>query len=560
MCELLDHLDDPGAVTGMTWRDRSGAIAHSGFRANVPDLDDRHYPTRPETFHKYMGMGIASLLAGRGCYANCNFCSINAWHRQSGGARFRQRNVEAIAHEMAELYHCHQVRIFNFQDDQFFLPTENKNLARLGHLEQELAGHRVGKIALQVKARPDSVTEPVIAQLKRMGLFRVFLGVETNAVVGLETLGRGIQRHQNHNALDILRAAEVHTCFNLLIFDPESEFKALWENIEFLERQSYFPANFCRVEVYAGTEIESRLRNEGRLLGDYYGYTYRIANPQVQTAYEMFREVFTPRNFRVEGMNHQSMRADYYYHLLEHFHSSRSTARIGRQVKAVVAELNRNNADLLGDICRFAEGSRSSAAVRSKTDELATARIAFDAAMQPRIAALLTRMRELADAARRPRQQVRSKVTSVAAAALLASTLGCGPTQETHMAEMAPPDPTVPVQETALTAEQVQQIQAQIQQQYADTLFAFAQQYGLLSTRQQIEVRIDARGAIDSVAWVTLGRLDNELYQLASEWVLPGIVARDTVGVGIITIAFPDEPDTHMAEMAPRDPTYPDKN
>ncbi len=560
MCELLDHLDDPTAVIGVTSRDGGGGIAHSGYRSNLPDLDSRCYPTRPETFHTYMGLGIASLLAGRGCYANCNFCSINAWHRQSGGARFRQRKVETIAHEMAELYHCHGVRIFNFQDDQFFLPTEANNLARLGQLQQELEQHGVGKIALQVKARPDSITTPVISQLKQMGLFRVFLGVETNAVVGLETLGRGIQRQQNHDALNILRAAEVHTCFNLLIFDPESEFKALWENIEFLERQSYFPLNFCRVEVYAGTEIERRLRAEGRLIGDYYGYTYKIANPQVQTAYEMFREVFTPRNFRVAGMNHQAMRVDYYYHLLAHFHGGRSTARSGREVKAVVAELNRNNADLLGRICRFAEasGALPNAAGRSKTEELSRARIEFDDALQPRITALLEQMRELADAARRPRPRSRSKVVSVATAALLASTLGCGPKPDTHMAEMAPPDPTYPAEERALTAAQIARVQELIHQHYANDLLAFARQYGLLSTQQQVHVRIYNDGRIESEGWVTLAGLHTELMQLLSMWQIPHLVERDSIGTGTITLSFPaEENDTHMAEMAPPDPTPP---
>ena len=197
MCELLANLDDLGAVTGVTWRDASGAIERTGYRTNLADLDERALPTRPDEFHDYLGRPIASLLAGRGCYGNCRFCSINAWHRQSGGPRFRQRHTEAIAYEMAELYHCRGVRIFNFQDDQFFLPTEKGNLARLGALRDALGGHGVGKIALQVKARPDSVTRPVISMLKDMGLFRVFLGVETNAVVGLETLGRGIEREQN---------------------------------------------------------------------------------------------------------------------------------------------------------------------------------------------------------------------------------------------------------------------------------------------------------------------------------------------------------------------------
>ena len=559
MCELLASLDDLAAVTGLTWRDRDGKVSCTGLRSNIAALDARAYPTRPARFHQYMGLGIASLLAGRGCYASCNFCSINAWHRQSGGPRFRQRRTDTIAHEMAELYHCHGVRIFNFQDDQFFLPTESKNLERLGALRRELERHDVGKIALQVKARPDSITTPVVSLLKEMGLFRVFLGVETNAVVGLETLGRGISRKQNHLALDVLRELEIHTCFNLLIFDPESQFDALWDNIRFLEQQSYFPLNFCRVEVYAGTEIECRLRAEGRLIGDYHGYTYKILDPRVQRAYEMFREVFTPRNFRVDGMNHQVMRLDYYYHLLAHFYASRSTARLRRDVKAIIAELNRNNADLLGRICRFADASEQppDALVRGMTEQLSRSRIGFDAAMRPRIELLVDHMQRLAREARRPKSQPRSKVASVAAAALLAGTLGCGPKPDTHMAEMAPYDPGM-IDEVSLTAQQVAQVQELIYQQYGDALLEFAHEHGLGGTQHQIELQIASDGRVQRANLVgSSGQLDAELWALVRDWQFPGVVLDARVAVGAVTIVFPQDIDTHMAEMAPPDPTPP---
>jgi radical SAM superfamily enzyme YgiQ (UPF0313 family) len=558
MCDLLANLDSLASVTGITYRDANGSICHTGFRSNIPALDDRAYPTRPQRFHEYMGLGIASLLAGRGCYASCNFCSINAWHRQSGGPKFRQRHVGAIAHEMAELYHCHGVRIFNFQDDQFFLPTEKKNLERLGALERELDRHDVGKIALQVKARPDSITKPVVAQLKKMGLFRVFLGVETNAVVGLVTLGRGVRREQNHLALDILRELEIHTCFNLLIFDPESQFEALWDNIRFLERQVYFPLNFCRVEVYAGTEIECRLRAEDRLIGDYHGYTYKIANPDVQRAYEMFREVFTPRNFRVDGMNHQAMRLDYYYHLLTHFHASRGTARLTRPVKAIIAELNHDNATLLGRICRFAESSNDATpnAVRSMTKSLCAERIDFDRHMRPRIETLLAHMKRLARKAQRPKPQPISKVANVAAAALLAGTLGCGPKPDTHMAEMAPPDPTL--YETAnLTAQQIERVQHIIAQQYGPALLDFARQHGLTATQQQVELEITSDGRVVGASMLTQPQLDEYLLGLVGDWYFPDVVFESRSAFGVITLSFPEDVDTHMAEMAPPDPTPP---
>jgi hypothetical protein len=99
----------------------------------------------------------------------------------------------------------------------------------------------------------DSIDRETVAGMQEIGLFRVFLGVETNAVAGLLTLGRGIRREENAAALQILRAAGTHTCFNLLMFDPETTLGDLRENIAFLARQAEFPLNFCRVEVYAGT-------------------------------------------------------------------------------------------------------------------------------------------------------------------------------------------------------------------------------------------------------------------------------------------------------------------
>jgi coproporphyrinogen III oxidase-like Fe-S oxidoreductase len=95
---------------------------------------------------------------------------------------------------MAVLYHEHGVRIFNFHDDNFFLPSREDNLRRFAALRSLLDEQGVGRIAIQVKARPDSIDEEVVRSLLDLGLFRVFLGVESNAVAGLRTLGRGIWR------------------------------------------------------------------------------------------------------------------------------------------------------------------------------------------------------------------------------------------------------------------------------------------------------------------------------------------------------------------------------
>jgi len=449
--DLIEHLDRPERVPGLTWRDAAGRIHGTGRRANIDDLDLRPWPTRPASFQDYFGLPIASILSSRGCYGNCHFCSINAWHRQNGGKRFRQRDVRCVAGEMAQLVHDRGVRIFNFHDDNFFLPQKQANLARLGALKQRLDDLGVGRIAVQVKARPDNFDPDVIALLKEIGLFRVFLGVETNAVAGLKTLGRGTERRQNDRALRVLRRFGLHTCFNLLMFDPDARLGDLWENIRFMRRQARFPLNFCRVEVYSGTEIERRLQRENRLLGNYLGYHYRIAEEPVQLAYEIFRDVFWARNHEITGMNHQAMAIDYEFHLLRHFYPRRADGGLEKAVKNLILRLNHNNAELLGRICRFVESPRLPSAERTERliAELGARREAFDGAMGRQVHEVRSRIWELGTSPAPVRSGVVSTAASVAAAAGVCSTalaLG-GPAGEASAA----PQPAAPTPPAILT-------------------------------------------------------------------------------------------------------------
>jgi len=455
LVELLDSLDHPDRVAGVSWRSADGEIRSTGPRCNSDDLDGLARPTRdPGHCHDYLGLRIANILSGRGCYGNCRFCSIVAWHKQNGGRRFRQRSVESLASEMIDLYHERDVRIFNFHDDNFFMPTREANLERFGRLKELLDAGRVGRIAIQVKSRPDSVEPDVFALLKQIGLFRVFLGVETAAVDGLRLLGRGIRREQNFRAMKILERLGLHTTFNLLMFDPDGELGGIRENVTFMRRYARFPLNFCRVEVYAGTDIERQLREQDRLIGDSFGYTYRIADPRVQLMYEMFRKIFTPRNFDATGANLRAMQIDYYYHILDHFYPER-TSGLRRQVKRRIAALNRNSASLLGEMCRIVDRSPlpDAEVVQSAVEDMTARRAEFDRVWTARVDSLLTTMRTRATVPGGTRGRRISIAASVAATLLTVTVGGCRDTEdpESHMHEMAPapldpaqPDPEPP--------------------------------------------------------------------------------------------------------------------
>lgn len=477
MVELVEHLDRPEDVCGLTFRDESGRVISTDPRPNLDDLDQRPWPVRPPRFHAYLGKPIANLLSSRGCYAKCAFCSIDAFHRKSGGKRFRQRRIEAVADEMADLYDNRGVRIFNFQDDNFFVPSAAKNMARFTELGRALEERGVEDIALQAKGRPDCIDEDVIGLLQRIGLFRLFLGVETDAVSGLKTLGRGMERHHNHRALDILRRHQIHACFNLLIFDPDSTFDSLRTNVDFMRRQSYFPLNFCRVEVYGGTPMEARLSREGRLLGDYRGYTYRISDVRMQQAYEMFRRVFWPRNFSFDGTHFRSMKLDYNLHLLRHFYPERVTGGLEKRCKGLVHELNRHSASLMTNLLDFFESGQgeSQADVDAFTRQLECERLEADESIGGRMNEQLSLIDDIA-ARRHDRRQFLQ--TTAAAAALAVAVPSCRnthmceapppPDHDTHMCEAPPPPEPIP----ELTPQQSDTLRNEVQSRIYQTLWA----------------------------------------------------------------------------------------
>lgn len=145
--DLAGRLSDLDAVSGISYRKEGAAVVHTAERTVCAELDTLSRPTRTPPFHAYLGIPIANILSSRGCFGNCSFCSIAAWHRKTGGPRFRQRAAQHVAKEMAILYHEHGVRIFNFHDDNFFLPSEMDNLNRFSALKSALDHEGVGRIA-----------------------------------------------------------------------------------------------------------------------------------------------------------------------------------------------------------------------------------------------------------------------------------------------------------------------------------------------------------------------------------------------------------------------------
>jgi anaerobic magnesium-protoporphyrin IX monomethyl ester cyclase len=184
------------------------------------------------------------MMGSRGCYGSCAYCCITTLHQLAPGKRFRQRNGEGIADEMGVLYHERGTRQFVFHDDNFLVPSDSFNHARLSAFEKALKKRGIRDIALVIKCRPADANKKVLRRLKDLGLVRVFLGVEPASSEGLSDLARTQSVADSECALE--------TCVDATLATLRSD-------VAFMRRFSGNPLNFCRAEIYAGTPLGKRM-------------------------------------------------------------------------------------------------------------------------------------------------------------------------------------------------------------------------------------------------------------------------------------------------------------
>ena len=346
--------NEPWRVSGLCYRNVDGKIICNQPSGNREDLDALPFPKR-EHFREYFGKRVSSILSSRGCWRNCAFCSINAWYERGGGKKFRYRSVDNIVAEMKQLYFDYNVRIFNFQDDNFFLPNQNQAIERFKILRQRLRDEKIDNIAIAIKARPESIDRESIEVLNDLGLFRVFLGVENASNSGLKNLNRIQTIDQTLNALTVLNDFDIHVAYNFLMFEPDTTMEDILINIRFMGRHLDNPFNFCRAEAYAGTGLETKLTAENRLLGNYFGFDYRLKDAKCELFHQIANYAFFDRNFSDYGLHYFNMQVDFYFQLLRCFYPSLLSETLRSEVRNFIKQTNLDTYHWLCTIYDFIE-------------------------------------------------------------------------------------------------------------------------------------------------------------------------------------------------------------
>jgi len=80
--------------------------------------------------------------------------------------------------------------IFCFHDENFLLPRPADSLARVAAMRKTLDEQGVGPSAIVGKCRPDTVTPELARELARLGVIRMYVGIENASPKGAVHLNR----------------------------------------------------------------------------------------------------------------------------------------------------------------------------------------------------------------------------------------------------------------------------------------------------------------------------------------------------------------------------------
>ncbi len=337
--------------TCTNWRDiksiafrQNDRIVMTPLRPLEKDIDVFPFPARRPLTDYIPGVKFATLIAGRGCRYNCSFCNTREFYQTPGGPLKRIRRPEAVLDEMEQLYHDKGCIVFLFQDDDFPVKAEGNNdwvKSFCSGLEQRRLHD---KIMWKINCRPDEIDAECFAMMKQHGLFLAFIGLEDGTDEGLARLNKGMTASKNIEAAEILKNLDIGFDYGFMLFQPESTFKSLKENLEFLGTicgDGYTPLSFLKLIPCFNTRVERELSENGRLKGRPGNLDYDFMNAALDSCYQTVLACFASWMWSAGGVTNLAKHARNYYAVKDHYgKSDASVARRKEQFREILAESN----------------------------------------------------------------------------------------------------------------------------------------------------------------------------------------------------------------------------
>jgi len=257
LLDLLERLDDPASVTGVTWQDRDGTLRANPNRTLERDLDQWPFPDReslPLDFVESMPLDVPAVLSmdrfttmqtSRGCPWPCVFCDIPIFNE----GKWRSRSPAHVLAEFKLLQEQGYGSVY-FVDDHFLLQPKRIEAICDGLIAMD------NKIKYGLEGRVDSVAQHLFPKLAQSGCRTVMFGIESGSQKILDRLRKEQTLEEIESAVANAKKAGIEIVHGFFVVGiPDETEEDLRATFKFASRIRVDSFGFNRLCVYRGTPL-----------------------------------------------------------------------------------------------------------------------------------------------------------------------------------------------------------------------------------------------------------------------------------------------------------------
>ena len=261
--DLVTALEAGRPTDGIANIWRQGSPARPPTRPPVEPLERLPYLARDLLDE---ARGVVHMATQRGCPFPCTYCAArmyNELYEQVGGEYGRRRPVEDVVAELQGLRAAGKLSYVIFLDDTFTI--HHPWVRRFCELYPAQVG-----APFSLHARVETVSEPLLHQLRAAGCDQVTYGVESGSErVRREIMKRPVTNQRFRDVFRWTREAGIRLTANFMLGLPGETKAELQQTLQLAEELEVADFGYFVFYPYPGTALFRLCRDRGYLPADY---------------------------------------------------------------------------------------------------------------------------------------------------------------------------------------------------------------------------------------------------------------------------------------------------
>ncbi len=199
------------------------------------------------------------IFTSRGCPFGCIFCNKSIF-----GYKFRARSPENIIKEIDWLVKEYGVKQLDILDDNLTLDINraDKLFDKMIERDYKLV------INCQNGVRADRLTPELVRKMKKVGVFKVGIGIESGDPEILKKIKKDLDLEKVKEAIRMFRKEDIITYGFFIVGFPWDTEETMQRTIDFAKEANPHIANFMIAVPLPGTELYDHVEASGRFLRD----------------------------------------------------------------------------------------------------------------------------------------------------------------------------------------------------------------------------------------------------------------------------------------------------